>query len=536
MEWFESARALASAFGAAEQQKALERAGRRYRAGAGFRGVVLGGPRRGKSTLLERLAEQGKPGEGGEQPEYGELVELSGPAAPDGGAQWTASDQDALFTADVAVLVIAATSPLSMDEKRELRFLRDTVGVPHIVVAVSRTDQVESEELDDLLDDIRDRVAEGDQGIPVFPMSAAPDIGSSMAALRELLALRRADPGLPGLRLRRLARQTCAVMAEMAALGSAAAAAEKRAEQDRSAARDELRDALDSRNTRIRGLQGRLEKSSLASARKIFATVQQQRRALATELRQNVASAQDPLAWWQDEFDDQLHARLAEASEQWAQALQDDMARVVGQLEESLTEYFPTEIGGVPVQFAQPHRPPVGHRREVRLPDLDHWRRLTVLVRPTVEGVARLVFAVLERRRGTESARGSGGSDTTLQKAVVDFAAASAAKFADKRIADQEARQRRIIADRVTQVVYHEIEDVADGLAALVRSAYEELQQELESARRSWLLAEERELATTTASPAPDWNELVQRAGELRAEIHAGIDGIGSGIGNGEPA
>ncbi|MEJ8645894.1 GTPase domain-containing protein [Streptomyces sp. MS1.HAVA.3] len=348
MEWFESARTLASAFGAAQQQKALERAGRRYRAGAGFRGVVLGGRRRGKSTLLERLAEQGKQGEDGEQPEYGELVELSGPAAPDGGAQWTASDQDALFTADVAVFVIAATSPLSMDEERELRFLRDTVGVPHVVVAVSRTDQVESEELDDLLDDIRDRVAEVDREIPVFPVSAAAGSGASVAALHELLSLRRADPGLPGLRLRRLARQTCAVLAEMSALGSAAAAAERRAEQDRRSARDELWDALDARNTRIRGLQGRLERSGLDAARKIFATVQQQRRAIAAELRQNVAAAQDPLAWWQDEFDDQLHARLAKASEQWAQALQDDMARVVGQLEESLTEYFPTEIGAVP--------------------------------------------------------------------------------------------------------------------------------------------------------------------------------------------
>ncbi|CAL9673214.1 hypothetical protein SUDANB105_07674 [Streptomyces sp. enrichment culture] len=534
MEWFEGARALASAFGAAEQQRALERARRRYRAGAGFRGVVLGGPRRGKSTLLERLAEQGQRGEDGE-PEYGELVELPGLAAPDGGAQWTTSDQDALFTADVAVLVIAAISPLSMDEERELRFLRDTVGVPHIVVAVTRTDQVESEELDDLLDDIRDRLAEVDQEVTVFPMSATADGGPSVAALREVLVLRRADPGLAGLRLRRLARQTCAVLAEMAALGSAAAAAEKREQQDRSATRDELRDALDTRNTRIRGLQGKLEKSSLASARKIFATVQQQRRALAAELRQNVAAARDPLAWWQDEFDDQLQTRLAEASEQWARALQDDMARVVDQLEDSLTEYFPTEIGGVPVQFAQPHRPPVGHRREVRLPDLEHWRRLTVLVRPTVEGVARLVFAVLERRRGTESARGSGSSDTTLQKAVVDFAATSAAKFTEKRIADEEARQRRIIADRVTQVVYREIEEVAGSLAALVRSAYEELQQELEAARLSWLQAEERELAAITASPAPDWNELVQRAGELRAEIHAGIDGIGTGIGNGEP-
>ncbi|MEJ8645893.1 hypothetical protein WKI68_41075 [Streptomyces sp. MS1.HAVA.3] len=157
-----------------------------------------------------------------------------------------------------------------------------------------------------------------------------------------------------------------------------------------------------------------------------------------------------------------------------------------------------------------------------------------------MEGVARLVIAVLERRRGTESARGSGGSDTTLQKAVVDFAAASAAKFADQRIADEEARQRRIIADRVTQVVYREIEEVADSLAALVRSAYEELQQELESALRSWLPSEEREPAATTAGPAPDWNGLVQRVGELRAEIHAAIDGtgsgIGSGIGKGEPA
>ena len=534
MEWFESARALASAFGAAEQQEALERAGRRYRAGAGFRGVVLGGPRRGKSTLLERLAEQGIQGEDGERPEHGELVELSGLGGADGGALLTAADQDHLFRADMAVLVIAATSPLSMEEEQELRFLRDTVGVPHIVVAVSRTDQVESEELDDLLDDIRDRVAEVDQGIPVLPMPAAADTGSSAAPLRELVALRRADPGLPGLRLRRLARQTCAVLAELAALGSAAAAAETSAEQDRSAARDALRDALDAGNTRIRGLQTRLEKSSLASARKIFATVQQQRRVLAAELRQNVAAAQDPLAWWQDDFDDQLHARLAEACEQWAQALQDDMVRVVGQLEESLTKYFPTELRGV-VQLAQPDRPPVGRRREVRLPDLDHWRRLIVLVRPTVEGVARLVFAVMERRRGTESARRSFGADTTLQKTVVDFAATSAARFADKRISNEEARQRRIIADRVTQAVYREIEEVADSLAALVRSTYDKLQQELESARLSWMLAEERELAAMTASPAPDWNELVQRAGELRAKIHAGIDGMGSGIGNGEP-
>ncbi|MFI6005513.1 GTPase domain-containing protein [Streptomyces sp. NPDC051366] len=566
MEWFESAREIASAYGLTDRRTDLDRAGRRHSESGGFRGVVLGGPRRGKTTLLERLKRDGEDGEDGDHREgegiAGELVELPGLSRPSGlsvqgGARRTASEQDALLRADVAVLVIAATASLSMDEERELRFLRDTVGVPRVVVAVSRTDQVEPDERDELLDDIRDRVTAACRDVPVFLTSTTADGGTpSVAELRRQLGRYRADPRLPALRKRRLARQTCAVLDDMIGFGGTAAAARERTEHDRTAARESLRDVLGERDARVRGLQVGLEERGLATARDIYVTAQQRRRALARDLRQQLSAAQEPLAWWRSEFDDQLQTRLTDVCEPWARRLQDEMAATIRQLEESLAEFFPTAFGGIPERLARPYPASAGGRPFVRLPDVERLRRLAGLVQPGVEFLDKVVTFVRERR---QDAGGAGGSGDGLHRIVADVVAAAASELADHHLAKEEARQRRVLADQVTRVVHREVETVAEGLDTMVRAAYAALGRELDTARRTWLLAEERALAAAAAGlvpgadpgaeveaeaeAEPDWEELVRRATALRRKIEAGTDigfgtaaGTGKGIDTGGPA
>jgi GTPase SAR1 family protein len=450
--------------------------------------------------------------------------------------------RETLNGCDAVLMVVAATSPLSLSEAALLK--EDIIGshTPRITVVVSKLDLVEEAERASVLKDIRRRVERVSPEIAVMagpgPSGDTPELDQLGAALRQLATSNERRQW----REQQVAEQLRDRVREMVQVGEQGLQAAQLSAEERAAAAAQAREATAKRLLDWTMLRNQLEQRRLETINRATAAVWRERSGLLETMRRELGTAPDPSAWWEWEFPSRLAEERAALTERYEQQLEQDVRADLSWLEEQLRQRFDMDAGTWEPRLQTPE-PRAADYEQVKLRDLTFLRRMASVV----PGLARTLMNLL-LQFGTEYARageatrvaaglqGLQGSPASAQAA--DLASDAAEKLGQVAVERGVQSQRALVARQLEIRVTRAASDLSEQLSTGLRVLYGEVLDRLEASRQAWEESQSLALERSDGDDQPAWADLVDQATQLLQDIDhelADAPWFGIPLGTGQP-
>jgi GTP-binding protein EngB required for normal cell division len=351
--WLRDTTALATGHGLAGTESAL----RSLAAGRGrpaFRLAVLGGPGKGKSTLVNTLL--GTPvmptgsagttqspvvicsgGDGWLERQRLELVDTPGFGATDQVEEL----HDTVAECDAVLFVVFAVAPLS---NTELRILQEQVlgkHVPFVAVVVTMLDLVDPAEHADTIRHIESRLAETAGRVTILLGPGPGGDDTERDRLREFVAHHTRTADRPLWRNRRTAALVADHCTAMVSHANEQMAVQRRAAAEHEAATAQAMTLLDRDARQWEILRLELMSRQLTLTARLRDKVREHRGDLLEKLRWELEHAPDPRAWWDRSLPSHLRSELGSTARRVERLILSGLANDSQWLNEQIREWLP---------------------------------------------------------------------------------------------------------------------------------------------------------------------------------------------------
>ncbi len=439
-----------------------------------------------------------------------EIELIDTPGLHEGRVDHLLQTQRAVALSDVVIMAISALSPLSLLERQFLEEELLTKRAPHVIVVLTRVDQLPADEAADFVAWFGSRIGELSSDIAVVVGPGPGPMGTeNLAELRDRIKDLTHSGDVIQRRDRRLAWQ---IADACAAIRSAAQAARDQLEQDEASRHaavlsakqqlgeddlrwNELRLGLDER--RLRFIETIRESATTATS-ELFET-------LSAELHR----VTDIKAWWERELPVRLRRELKNLTHALESQISATISRDLGWLDSEVARRFTMNRKLAGTRQVAPVA--VGELPDLELDDIRR-RRTAIRVITAAGGIAGAALAF---------ASGVG------MPAAFTIGGTAIASIIAERDADAKTEEQRAL---VRGHVRHLLDDVMDQfkekLSTEVDRSYRIAFEELQDAQATWRTARFEALASTTGT-GPDitaWTDIERLVDDIVAQIPADLD------------
>jgi GTPase SAR1 family protein len=437
-----------------------------------------------------------------------ELIDT--PGLHEGRVDHVLQTQRAVALSDIVVLTISAPSPLSLIERQFLAEELLNKRIPHVIVVLTKLDQLPAAETGDFIAWFTDQVAEISPAIAVqIGPGLAPGGAGELARLQELIVdLAHADDVIR-LRDRRLAWQ---VADACAALRAAALAAQDQLQLDETARRENVAAAklqLDEDDLRWNELKIGLEERRLRFSK----TIQESATAATSELFETLTAelhrVSDVKAWWEQELPVRLRRELKTLTRTLESQISLTISRDLGWLDSEVTRTF--ALSRKPTVTTPVSPADVGDLPQLELHDIRRRRTATRIV-TAVGGIvgAALAFA----------------SGVAMPAAFTIGGSAIAGIIAERDAEAKTEEQRTLVRQHVRRLLDDILNKFRDNLAAEVGRSYQVAFEELRQTQAAWRTARLEAIAAadTTGPDATAWEGILRRVDDIVGQLPVSAD------------
>jgi len=438
-----------------------------------------------------------------------EIELIDTPGLHEGRVDHLLQTRRAVALSDVVVMAISAPSPLSQLERQFLEEEILTKRVPHVIVALTKVDQLPPDETEEFTDWFRARIAEVSPDITVS-IGPGPSGGpEALAVLRDQIRdLAHADNAIRR-RDRRLAWQ---ITDACAAIRSAAAAARDQLKEDeaaRHAAVTAAKQELSDDDLRWNQLRLGLDERRL----RFIETIREAATAAASELFETLDAelnrVTDIKAWWAQELPVRLRRELKNLAHALEAQLSATISRDLSWLDTEVARSFGMTRKLTPTRPAAPVA--VGELPALELEDIRRRRTATRIV-TAVGGIAGAALAFASGI-GMPAAFTIGGS-------------AIAGILAERNADAKTEEQRVLVRGHVRRLLDDVVDQFKEKLSTEVESSYRIAFDELRTTQATWRTTRLEALAAATGT-GPDitaWTDIEHRADDIADRIPADLD------------
>jgi predicted GTPase len=434
-----------------------------------------------------------------------ELIDTAGWG--EGAVEELRPTQQAVASADVVVMTISATSPLSLSERRFLAEELLARHVPRVIIVLTMVDYI-GNDAEEFIAWFRDAV----HGLsPVVAVVVGPGPAPAgeleLSGLRTRIAAFLRSGDVVRRRDRRLARQVadaCQTIHDAAELAAAQLLSDEEARQPTiAAAKRALAEAdqqwsqlhLDLEGRRL-GLLEKVRESLSAAASELFEL-------MGAELRR----VNDIKNWWELELPVRLPRELRNLAHTLELQMRTTVSRDLTWLDQEVARSFQVRASRVG-ELAAPFTP-IGPRPVLKLGDARHRHAATYIAR----AVGAVVGALLAAATHVQFALPAAGS--TLATLVADYL--TQARTDEERVAVRR-ELRRLIDDVVDQF--------RANLGLEIDRIYQNAFDELRTGQETWRTAR---IEALVATDAPDrdlttWTNVRHRAEQIAAQLPGDLD------------
>lgn len=437
-----------------------------------------------------------------------ELIDT--PGLHEGRVDHLLQTQRAVALSDIVMLTISAPSPFSLVERQFLAEELLNKRVPHIIVVLTKVDQLPAAETGDFIAWFTAQVAEISPAIAVQvgPGLAPGGVGELTRLEERIVDLTHADDVI---RLRdwRLAWQ---VADACAALRTAALAARDQLQLDETARRENVAAAklqLDDDDLRWNELKIGLEERRLGFTKKI----QESATAATAELFETLAvelhRVSDVKVWWEQELPVRLRRELKALTRTLESQISLTISRDLGWLDGEVARMF--ALSRKPTVTTPVSPAAVGELPQLDLHDIRRQRTATRIV-TAVGGIvgAALAFA----------------SGVAMPAAFTIGGSAIAGIIAERDAEAKTEEQRTLVRQHVRRLLDDILSEFRDKLAAEVGQSYRVAFEELRRTQAAWRTARLEAIAAadTTGPDATAWERILRRVDDIVGQLPVTAD------------
>jgi GTP-binding protein EngB required for normal cell division len=438
-----------------------------------------------------------------------ELIDT--PGLHEGRVDHLLQTQRAVALSDVVVITIAAPSPVSLLERHFLEEELLTKRAPHVIVVLTKVDQLPPDEVEDFVDWFRARIAEMSSSIAVaVGPGLSPEGADALAALRDRISDLAHSSDMMRRRDQRLVWQLADACAAISSAAQAVGGQLGRDQASRQAAIRAAKQQLDADDLRWNQLRLSLDERRLQFTETMRQSVSMSASDLFETLDVELSHVVDIKAWWERE----LPVRLRHGLKNLVHGLESQITTIVSRdlrwLDAEVTQAF--QIARKPVTAGPVSEFSVGELPAIKLDDVRRRRTATRIV-TAAGGIAGAAIAFASGV-GMPAAFTLGGS-------------AIAAIIAERDADAKTEQQRAVVRKELRRLVDDVIDQFSGKLSTEVDRSYRVAFEELQDARAIWRTARLDALATT-ADDDPDvtvWTGIRYRADEITAQIPAYLAG-----------
>jgi hypothetical protein len=429
------------------------------------------------------------------------------PGSNSGGARQLEQVRQAAASADVALFVVSAISPLGTSERRLLEEEALCRHVPCVSVALTMLDLVDPAEREEAVRQTRARVAELSGHIHVLAAPAPDGKGPELDALRALLEGFARDSDRARWRDRRIAATLadhCDTMVRIAgeAMALARLSDEERVAQVAAAEADRDRGERAWDQLRIDLTARRIEHGRL-----LRDLVQNERQSMLEYLHNELERAGDPRTWWERDLPLQLRRDLEVTARKTERAVLGRLAGDSAWLDSEVRRRLPNASA-----ITSPSE--YGLQATAHLDgEVSDLTRLRLAARLSAQGGALIGYLVALTRHAR------------LPVLYGTAFSLIAGLLAESSIRSATEAQRREIDTALVRIVDESLDDFLNQASEALDALYAEVLDQLHSAHIAWgetyltmLKAPQDEEAAQAA-----WLPLASRAAELASRIRAAL-------------
>jgi hypothetical protein len=488
-----------------------------------------------------------------------ELIETPG-AGDELGGRRAAIIFEIMSNCDAAVLLVSATSPFSRTESVFLQ--EELIGrhVPRILVVVSNLDRIDKDEKDNVLDVIRERVAEASPAISVVsshPVDESIPPAAALEAVRTKIEALAARGDRRALRSRQIAAQTADHLYQMIEFGNARAAAMRMDAAEREERLREARNELRTAELQWEGLRLELDQRCLSNYQQVRSRILATKPPLFEELSLDLRRTSEPRTWWEEGLPLRLRQQLIAASQVAQELVTEDLAHDFDWLRDEVKASFGTEMEDTNMKTTD-ELSLDANLGQLPRDELEHWRDLTKLGLSVTEMISRLSglaasaisVAILTSGGATGStpaqsspaggkavptqvSQTAGKPPSTQQSQVlgmdplaqlIQAVLKSGAEYGSgymRKILDTKVdEQRKTIMRKLERTLDLAYEKYCERVFERMRLIYDQLSEDTKREQVAWRSA--RIAALEGDDGAPDertWRQLTEESSALRKEI-----------------
>ncbi|MCA2652698.1 dynamin family protein [Microcystis sp. M061S2] len=435
-----------------------------------------------------------------------ELIDTPGVGDPN--SRRAALVLDLLSQCDAAVLVISATSPLSMTESAFLE--QEVIGrhIPRIIVVVSKLDLLPGEDRSRVLAFVRERVAQISTAIPVLP-SYPVDSAMMEAEVLEVVRTQIQKMVVKGQRRawrsRQVAQQLSDYLSHLMETGEIAIANARLSAAEREQERRKVQASLQEAEIHWEGIEIELERRRLQSERKLREKILNATTEMRETLAFDLSKTSDSKSWWELDLPFRLRRELIALGRQTENFLMMAIAQNFEWLQIEVERSFKTKINmnpnGVSIDKNQPIEI-IPNLRELSLTNIRHYRLFTRLG----GGVAII-----------------GGY---LLSGPVGIAASIGAGIVGEQILNKKLEeQRQLLAEELERSIDRTIDEYCNRIDARLRQIYHQLIEETKAEQAAWFSVRNAALKVNIqGTDESAWQQMIDEASMLRKEILADLN------------
>lgn len=433
-----------------------------------------------------------------------EIELIDTPGLHEGRVDHLLQTQRAVALSEVAVMAVSALSPLSQLERQFLEEELITKRVPHVIVVLTKADQLPPEETDEFTEWFRTQIAAVSRDIAVV-LGPGPDGNAeALAILRDKTAALAHSADQVRRRDRRLAWQ---IADACAAIGSAAQAARDQLgtdEDKRHAVVLEAKQELDEDDLRWNQIRLGLDERRMRFTEAIRESVTASTSELFETLSADLHRVTDIKAWWECDLPVRLRRELKNLTYTLDSQISATLARDLGWLDSEVTRAFKMDRK---LSGTRPLSPvTVDELPNLELEDVQRIRTATRVV-SAAGGIAGAVIAFV--------------SGIYMPGAFTLGGSALAGILAERRADAKMEEQRTVVLGHVRRLLDNLVDQFKAKLFTEVERTYQAAFGELQDAQTAWQTAR-LEALSSAAGTGPDvttWADIERRANDIAGQL-----------------
>lgn len=430
-----------------------------------------------------------------------ELIDTPGVGDPN--SRRAALVSDLLSQCDAAVLVISATSPLSMTEAAFLE--QEVIGrhIPRIIVVVSKLDLLPGEERSRVLDFVRERVAQISTAIPVlpsYPVESATMEAEVLEAVRTQIQKMVVKGERRAWRSRQVAQQLTDYLSHLMEMGEIAIANAHLSAAERDQEQRKVQASLQEAEIHWESIKIELERRRLQGERKLREKILNAKTGLREILAFDLSKTPDPKSWWELDLPFRLRRELIALGRQTENFLMIAIAQDFEWLQLEAERSFKTKINMNPNEVSTEKNQPIEiipNLRQLSLTDIRHFRLFTRLG----SGAAMIGGFLLSGPVGTAASMGVGiVGEQILNKKLEE--------------------QRQMLAEELERSIDRTIDEYCIRIADRIRQTYHQLLKETEAEQAAWFSVRNAALKMNIQrTDESAWQQMIDEASVLKKDI-----------------